>query len=141
MRTLLEFYLRYFDFLYLDSRYRITDSKTGGDTINASLTVTGPLLTWLLANDRGQMLLSIAPTRLATLGTGSGCHSLKQYLDAEDEIEYLPVEKEVEWLKSNIDRIEHLFSDASTLEPTCDALRALRRRNADKYWGPAQGQA
>lgn len=87
------------------------------------------------------MLLSIAPTRLATSRNWFWVSLIKQYLDAEDEIEYLPVEKEVEWLKSNIDRIEHLFSDASTLEPTCDALRALHRRNADKDWGPAQGQA
>jgi hypothetical protein len=66
MRTLLEFFIKYFDFVYLDPRYRITDSKTGGDTINASLTVTGPDFTWMLVNDRGQMELSLAPTSLAT---------------------------------------------------------------------------
>jgi len=41
MRTLLQFFLEYFDFLYLDPRYRITDSTTAGETINASLTITG----------------------------------------------------------------------------------------------------
>ena len=138
MRTLLEFYLKYFDFLYLDTRYRFTDSKTEGDTINASLTLTGPVLTWLLANDRGQMLLSVAPTRLATPRNWFWVSLIKQYLDGNDEIEYLPTAQEVEWVKNNIHHIEQLFSDASELEPTCEALRALRRSNAEKSWGPAQ---
>jgi hypothetical protein len=52
VKALLEFYVRYVDFLYLDSRYRFTDSKADG--VNASLRVTGPSLTWLIANDRGK---------------------------------------------------------------------------------------
>jgi hypothetical protein len=141
MRTLLEFFLKNFDFLYLDSRYRITDSKTRGDAINASLTVTGPILTWFLVNDRGQMQLSIAPTRSLTPRNWFWASLVKQYLDDVPEIEYLPIEKEIEWARSNIQGIEQLFSDTSTLEDTCDKLRALRRSNADKYWGPAEGQA
>jgi hypothetical protein len=140
MRTLLEFYLKHFGFLYLDPRYRITDSKTGGDAINASLTVTGPVLSWFLTNDRGQMQLSIAPTRLLTPRNWFWVSLIKQHLDDEPEIEYLPIQKEIEWAQNNIQRIEKLFSDTEPLEPACDALRRLRRSNAEKYWGPAKGQ-
>lgn len=42
MKTLFEYFLRYFAVLYLDSRYHTTDSKTRGLTeIDASLQLTG----------------------------------------------------------------------------------------------------
>lgn len=52
MKTLLEFYLKYFDFLYLDPRYRITDSHVAEYAPSASLTITGPVLTFSLINER-----------------------------------------------------------------------------------------
>jgi hypothetical protein len=72
MKTLLEYFLKYFDLLYLDSRYHITNSTTSGvASVNASLTLTGPVLIWDLTNDKGQFLLSVAPTALAKPITGS----------------------------------------------------------------------
>jgi hypothetical protein len=133
VKALLEFYLRYFEFLYLDSRYRFTDSKTDGG--NASLTVTGPNLTWTIANDRGQIQLSIAPTSLP--GNGFWISLIKQYLDESEDIQYLPAAEEIKWARENIDRIEQLFSATSDLESTCCALRELLRSNAEKQWGPA----
>ncbi|GAA1699865.1 hypothetical protein MMUR_26400 [Mycolicibacterium murale] len=65
MRELLEFFLKYFDHLYQNPEYHITNSKTSGaNAINASIMVAGPEVSWLIANDRGQMQLSISPTRL-----------------------------------------------------------------------------
>lgn len=62
MKTLLEFFLRHFDFPYLDPSYRITDSTTSGNPlINASLRLTGPVISWDLSNDRGQVRIIIAP--------------------------------------------------------------------------------
>jgi len=133
VKALLEFYLRYFEFLYLDSRYRITDSKTDG--VNASLTVTGPNLTWSVANDREQIQLSIGPTCLP--GNGFWISLIKQYLDASEEIQYLPAAEEIAWARENIDQIDQLFSATSNLESTCGALRGLLRANAEKQWGPA----
>lgn len=55
MKTLLEYFLKYFDFLYSDPRYRITDSRTSGaQTIDAALTLSGPVASWSFANNRGQ---------------------------------------------------------------------------------------
>ena len=134
MKTLLEFYLKNFAFLYLDPRYRITDSKTEGDAINASLTVSGPILTWLLANDRDQMQISIAPTRLATARNWFWVSLIKQYVDKEPAINYLSALDEIDWIRQNEPRVEQLFSDPSALETICDELKALRRANANNYW-------
>jgi hypothetical protein len=134
MKTLLEFCLKYFDFLYLDPRYRITNSKTGSARINASLTVTGPVITWLVVNDRGQMHISLAPTSLALPRNWFWVSLVKQYIDNEPEITYLSAPDEIAWMRQNAARVEELFSDASTLANVCDELKVLRRANADKYW-------
>ncbi|MDM4139644.1 MULTISPECIES: hypothetical protein [Mycobacterium] len=134
MRTLLEFYLNYFDFLYLDPRYRITNSKTGNATINGSLTVTGPIITWLVVNDRGQMQISLAPTCLALPRNWFWVSLIKQYINHEPEIEYLSATDEVEWMRQNATRVEELFCNASTVANVCEELKELRRANADKYW-------
>lgn len=135
MKTLLEYFLRYFDLLYLDPRYRITDSSTGGvATNNASLRLTGPILSWSLANDKGQIVLHVAPTELAAASNWFRVSLIKQYLDNDDEIEYLPAADEIGWVRENSGRLEQLFADDSKLESTCDKLGALRRSNANKYW-------
>lgn len=135
MKTLLEYFLRYFDLLYLDPRYRITDSSTGGvASNNASLRLTGPILSWSLANDKGQIVLHVAPTELAAASNWFRVSLIKQYLDNDDEIEYLPAADEIGWVRENSGRLEQLFADDSKLESTCDKLGALRRSNANKYW-------
>ena len=133
MKPLLEFYIRYFDFLYHDPRYRFTDSRTDG--MSASLTVTGPTLTWLIAIEKGQPQLSISPTRLTD--NGYWISLIRQYIHGHEEIQYLPASEEIEWARENIGQIEQLFSDAPNLEATCDKLRDLLRSNAEKQWGPA----
>jgi hypothetical protein len=87
MKTLLEFYLKYQDFLYLDPRYRITDSSTTGVATNgASLTLRSSLTSWHMSNDRGQILLSAAPTKLAAeLRNWFRLSILRQHLDDYDE--------------------------------------------------------
>ena len=132
MKPLLEFYIRYFDFLYLDPRYRFTDSSTDG--ANASLTVAGPDLTWVITIDKGQPQLSISPTRLR--GNGFWISLVRQYTCGHDYIQYLAVSDEIEWARENIDQIEQLFSDPANLEATCNKLRALLRSNGEKQWGP-----
>jgi hypothetical protein len=135
MKTLLEYFLKYFDFLYLDPRYRITNSSTSGvASNNASLTITGPVLSFSLTNDRGQFLLGVAPTALATPDNWFAVSLIKQYLDGRDEIEYPSAADEVEWLRENGERVEDLFSAISELDDTCEKLRTLRRSNSDKYW-------
>jgi hypothetical protein len=135
MKTLLEYFLHYCDFLYLDPRYRITNSKTSGAaTNNASLQLTGPVLSWVLANDKGQILLDVAPTELAAPENWFRISLIKQHLNGDDEIEHVSAADEIEWVRQNGSRVEQLFSDAATLETTCTTLRALRRSNANKYW-------
>lgn len=137
MRTLLEFYLQYCNFLYLDPRYRITNSKTSENpAINAALTLTGPLISWDLANDRGQMAFAIAPTRLATSPDNWFRISLvRQYLDDYDETNVVSPVATVAWIRDNLTRIEQLFSDAQATR-SCEELIALAKSLANKYFGP-----
>lgn len=135
MKTLLEYFLKYFEVLYLDSRYHITNSNSNGvATTDASLQLTGPTLSWDLTNDKGQMLLSVAPTELASPSNWFRISLIKQYLDKEDEIEHLSAMKEIKWIYENSTRVEQLFLDASLIENTCETLNALRRSNANRYW-------
>jgi len=69
----------------LDPRYRITDSTTAGETIKASLTITGPVLTWLLVNDRGQMQISLAPTHSVTAPDSFWVSLIRQYVDVDPD--------------------------------------------------------
>ncbi|WP_081968258.1 hypothetical protein [Mycobacterium kyorinense] len=136
MKTLLEFYLKYFDFLYLDPHYRITNSRTGGvATINASLTLTGPLLSWQLANDRGQMQFYVAPTKLNAPENWFRLPVIRQHLDGYDETNRVPAEETVAWIRDNLGRIEDLFSDSSAVQ-SCKAVTELENANAIKYFGP-----
>ncbi|OBK21561.1 hypothetical protein A5634_09990 [Mycobacterium asiaticum] len=141
MRTLLDFFLRYLDILYLDPDYRITNSETSGETVNASLTVSGPILVWLIVNDRGQIQWTVAPTLLQEPSNHFWISLIRQYLDRQVEITYLSTIEEVAWVRENKGRIQQLFSDESSVRAVCDDLRTLRRTNADKYWGPVAGDA
>lgn len=137
MKTLLEFYLRYLDFIYLNPDYRITNSRTSGsDSVNASLTVTGPILSWHIANDRGQILLDVAPTKSANSPENwFRVPIVRQYLDDYDETNVVSLAESVAWIRDNERRIEDLFVDSSAAQ-SCKALTALEDANALKYWGP-----
>ncbi|MGA5466349.1 hypothetical protein [Mycobacterium sp. NPDC050041] len=133
MKKLLEIFLGHFEFIYADPRYRFTDSRTHAP--NASLTVSGPDLTWLIVLDRGQLELSASSTRLP--GDGFGISLIRQYVLRDDDIRYLSAPEEVDWARANLELIERLFSDASDVESITRALADLRRSNGEKYWGPA----
>jgi hypothetical protein len=137
VKTLLDFYVRYFDFLYLDPRYHITDSTTSGDpTINASLRLTGPVVSWELSNDRGQTGIAIAPTRLAKSPDNWFRISLvRQYLDNYDETNVVTPEATVAWIRDNLNRLEALFSNANAAR-ACEELLALAKLLATRYFGP-----
>ncbi|GAA4537647.1 hypothetical protein GCM10023161_14850 [Mycobacterium paraffinicum] len=137
---MLQFYLQYFDFLYLDSRYRITDSATSGNpTINASLTIAGPSLTCHISNDRGQIGVTFAPTKSTEVPDNWFRASLiRQYLDNYDETNTVSSEAMAAWIRDNLERIEDLFSDAKA-DGSCKELLNLAKLLADKYFGPSQG--
>ena len=137
MKTLLEFFLRYCDFLYLEPRNRITDSRSSGaPTIDAGLTLTGPLVSWSLDNNRGRLGLAVAPTEFAASPENwFRITVVRQYLDGYDEMNAASPEETVTWTRDNLGRIEELFSDASAAS-SCKALIALEESLATKYFGP-----
>lgn len=140
MKTLLEFFLHYFDFLYLDPRYHVTNSTTSGNPLsNASLTLTGPVISWELTNDRGQLGFVIAPTTLAeSPDNWFRATLIRQYLDDYDETNAVSPRETVAWMRSNLSRIEQLFIEPEA-ERSCEELLNLAKALAIKYFGPPQG--
>jgi hypothetical protein len=139
MTKLLEYFLRYLEVLYLDPGYRITDSSsTGSATENASLRLTGDILSWRLTNDRGQIRLVVAPTKLETSENWFRITSVRQYLDHEEEHGTMLTDELVSWLSLNINRVVDLFADDSIAASSCAALIAIEEAKANKLFGPEQ---
>lgn len=134
MKQLLEFFLRYFAFLYDDPRNRITDCRYHAP--NAALTVTGPILVWRIALDRGQLQLSVGPSQLPNQGFWMS--AIRQYLDGADDMRSMSAPEAIEWASGNVEELEELFSDRATVQNTCDRLEQLLRSNSEKYWGAVQ---
>lgn len=103
----LEFFLNHFDFLYLDPRYRITDSSTtGAATSGATLTLTGTVTSWQLSNDRGEIGFAIAPTELAADSQNWFRLSIiRQYLDDYGETNAVAPAEAAEWARQNRSRV------------------------------------
>lgn len=82
MKHLLEVFLEYFDFLYLDPQYSITRSSTSGPPLTgAQLIVTGNTLSWSVTNDRGQISLAAAPTAAIAPKTWFRLSIIRRHLD------------------------------------------------------------
>lgn len=140
MKTLLEFFVAHFGFLYLDPRYRITDSRTSGaPTIDAGLTLTGHIIDWSIHNNRGQLGFGVAPTVLAdSPDNWFRISVVRQYLDGFDETNVVDPVDTVTWARNNVSRIEEMFSSVNVAR-SCDELVALEKALADKYFGPSRG--
>jgi hypothetical protein len=141
VKTLLEFFAAYFDFLYLDARYRITDSTTSGvATIDAGLNLTGPAISWSIANNRGQIHIAVAPTRLAQSRDRWFRVSLvRQYLDDYDETNRVSPPETVRWIRDNLDRVEELLIGENA-DHSFEELNALAEALSIKYFGPVKSR-
>ncbi|MGB3473215.1 MAG: hypothetical protein WBA69_00345 [Mycobacterium sp.] len=136
MTRLLELFLKYLQVLYLDPKYRITNSTTTGSRAeNASLRVTGETTSWQLINDRGQIYVAVAPTRLDTVDNWFRLTTIRQYLDGVEEHTTVLTDELAAWLTDNISRVEALFDD-SIVEASCKALIALEELKAAELFGP-----
>ena len=126
--------------LYLNPAYRITDSRsTGSASENASLRLTGNVLSWRLNNDRGQIRLVVAPTKLESADNWFRLTSVRQYLDGIEEHGTMLTDELASWLSANIDRIEMLFANESGAARSCEVLIALEEAKATKLFGPEHG--
>ena len=137
MTKLLQYLLRYLEVLYLDPRYRITDSSsTGSATENASLRLTGDVLSWRLTNDRGKIRLVVAPTNLENSENWFRITSVRQFLDHKEEQDTMLTDELASWLSVNINRVLDLFVNDSIAASSCAALIALEEAKANKLFGP-----
>lgn len=135
MKTLLAILYNHFEFLYLDPRYRITDSSTSGAATNdATLRLTSPLMSFWFSNDRGQVFCDVAPTKADSTKNWFYIPLVRQYLAGSDDTEVLPVAETAVWIRDNLSRIEALFTDEAVAS-SCEEMSALRKAMADKNFG------
>jgi hypothetical protein len=134
MKTLLEFIVDYVSFLYLNPRYRITDSSNRGLVdIDASISFSSDQLRWDVVNDRGIIYFAAVPL----LQEGSDWFALsliRQYLEGGGAEASQP-QDQANWLSANLNRVEQLFTDNQSAARVCDELASLRLSNSSKRWG------
>ncbi|GAA2545534.1 hypothetical protein [Mycolicibacterium diernhoferi] len=139
MKHLLEVFLKYFDFLYLDPQYRIVDSSSSGSaTTDAQLVVAGNILSWSLTNDRGQIVLATAPSSATAPENWFRLSIIRRFLDGTRASDAAVSVEAVDWLRANITRVESLFANPPTTKASCEALIALENSVADELFGPAK---
>lgn len=135
MKTLLEFIVQYVGFLYLNPKYRITDSSTRGlADIDASISFSSEQLKWDVVNDRGIIYFAAVPV----FQDGSDWFALsliRQYLEHSDETEVVQAVDQANWLSQNLHQVEELFADKPNSPRVCAALANLRLSNSSKRWG------
>ena len=136
MKKLLEVFLHYFEMLYLDPAYRISDSTSSGSAdSDASMVITGPNLTWRLVNNRGQFQLAVAPTHLLSPENWFWLSVIREYLDGDQDT--VLDSQGIAWLERNIGRVAQLFETPSSAAESCEALNALKESIAERSFGPA----
>jgi hypothetical protein len=140
MTKLLESLIEYLAVLYLDPTYRITDStSTGSAATNASLRMTGEILSWRLNNDRGQIRLVVGPTTSESAENWFRLTSIRQHLDGIEEHGTMLTDELASWLNLNVERIEDLFANETIAAQSCEAIIAIEEAKATKLFGPEHG--
>lgn len=135
MKTLLEFIVRYGSFLYLNPKYRITDSSNRGlAEIDASISFSSEVLKWNIVNDRGIINFVAVPASQAD-PDGFALSLIRQYLERSDELGGSQAVDQANWLAQNLHRVEELFAEKPNASRVCDALADLRLSNSSKRWG------
>lgn len=137
MKYLLEVFLRYFEFLYLDPQYSITRSSTSGSPLTgAQLIITGNKLSWSVTNDRGQISLATAPTAAIAPENWFRLSIIRRYLDGTVAAGGTINAEDLDWLKANMARVEGLFADTPKTQRSCKELITLENMVADELFGP-----
>lgn len=114
MKTLLEFIIQYVGILYLNPKYRITNSSNRGlPDIDASISFTGDQLRWDVVNDRGLINFIAVPALQTTSDDWFALPLIRQYLEGGDDTGASDATDQANWLSANLQRVEELFADQS----------------------------
>lgn len=135
MKTLLAHFYNHFEWLYLNPSYRLTDSSTDGNaTVHAHLRVTGPLLSFSLTNDRGDLSHAIARTASPGPERWFRVSIVRQHLEGLEDETAISAADAANWLSDNLETIEGLFVD-DVLARSCEQMSALMRASAERRFG------
>jgi hypothetical protein len=129
MEEILRYIMRYCPFLYAPNQFRFVDSGSSESFGNAFLVLEHGNLRLQFIRDRGQIFLDFQPTSKKNKSEWYSIDIVKQMVKGKIEPSAEMDTKKVEFLKSNLDELQQLFS-RDNLEGTIKKLKDLERARA-----------
>ena len=123
------------NFFFIGGRYHVVNTQAGPSFNDALIDFRSEVVSWRLANDRGQILLSFSLGKDSFDETDSYSLDLLFRLVEGQRLESAILTKEkAKWLEENIEKIEQRFSQVS-LSQTLKDLKKLRTLRAKEMFG------
>jgi len=125
--------MKHCSFLYSPNRFRFVDSGSSESFGNAFLVLEHKELRLRFVKDRGQIFLDFQPTSKNRKGEWFSIDIVKQMVTGEIETSAEMDSEKRKFLKTNLDKIEQLFSSANR-EGTIKKLKELERARAKRLF-------
>jgi hypothetical protein len=136
MQDLLEHLVRYWSFLWVSARYRITDSRTstqfGGD---AYLVVASDALRLRFVRDRGQLFLDLQPPWAGKTAEWYSVDLVYRLVTSRRRESAELDEDYVALVRDRLAEIESLFSNKESFEATKVELDKLKKTRTKEMFG------
>ena len=133
IEEILQYLMKHCSFLYKLNRFRFVDSGSSESFGNAFLILEHEDLRLQFVRDRGQIFLDFQPTRKKHKSNWFSIDIIKRMVTGKIETSAEMDSEKVEFLKTNLDKIEQLFSTAN-MESTIEKLRELERTRAKRLF-------
>ncbi|NVM16748.1 MAG: hypothetical protein HWN80_03465 [Candidatus Lokiarchaeota archaeon] len=133
MEEILRYLMKHCSFLYSPNQFRFVDSGSSESFGNAFLVLEHEGLRLQFVKDRGQIFLDFQPTSKNHKADWFSIDIVKQMVTGKIETSAEMDSKKAEFLKTNLDKIEQLFSIAN-IESTIKKLRELERARAKRLF-------
>lgn len=126
---------QWLSFFFVDGRYRVYNTQSGPSFNDALVDFTSEKLSWRLANDKGQILLSCSPGQESYNERESYSIDLIIRLIDGRKIDSALLTKEISaWVGSNLDAIEYRFADEHLIQTKLE-MKRLKKLRAKELFG------
>lgn len=133
MEDILRYLMKNCSFLYSPNQFRFVDSGSSESFGNAFLVLEHDDLRLQFVKDRGQIFLDFQPKSKKNKSNWFSIDIVKQLITGKIEPSAEMDSEKAEFLKTNLDKIEKLFSTAN-MENTIKKLRQLERERAKRLF-------
>ncbi len=133
MEEILRYLMKHCSFLYAPNLFRFVDSGSSESFGNAFLVLEHEDLRLQFVRDRGQIFLDFQPTSKKHKSNWFSIDIIQQMVTGKIETSAEMDSEKEEFLKTNLDKIEQLFSTAN-MDSTIKKLRELERARAKRLF-------